>query len=174
MSNTNQELVDIITPDNQVIGSKLKIDAHRDGDLHRIVIAELINEKGEYCFVRQATDRQDAGQYVSPVGGHVSSGEEIESALIRESEEEVGITPDVYEFVGSTLYRRQVIGRDENQLFLIYNIYTDQNPVLNHESVEFRWFSLDEIKRTIRTDPNTFGAAWHHVFENIFPDIYQS
>jgi len=172
MLDTDQELVDIITPDNQVIGTKLKVEAHKDGDLHRIVIAELINDKGEYCFVRQASNRQDAGQYVSPIGGHVSAGEEVESALIRESEEEVGITPVAYEYIGSTIYHRQVIGRDENHLFLVYNVFTDQTPVLNHESVEFRWFSLDEIKKTLRDDPAIFGDAWHQVFKNLFPTIY--
>lgn len=111
------ELVDIVNEDNQVIGQKLKVEAHKDGDLHRIIIAELVNSRGEYCFVKQAGDRQDPGQFVSPVGGHVGAGEEVESALIRESQEEVGITPEVYEFVGSTIYHRQVIGRDENHLF---------------------------------------------------------
>lgn len=154
------------------MGQKLKTAAHQDGALHRIVIAELVNSRGEYCFVKQAGDRQDGGQFVSPVGGHVGVGEEVESALIREAEEEVGITPTVFEYVGSTIYHRQVIGRDENHLFLVYKIYTDKVPVLNHESVEFEWFAIEQIKQSLRDNPCVFGAAWHHVFQTLFPRIY--
>ena len=166
------EEVDIINQANEVVGKKLKVDAHVDGDLHRIVIAELVNSNGEYCFVRQAGDRQDAGQYVSPVGGHVSAGESREKALIRESQEEIGITPANYRYIGQTIFRRQVIGRDENHIFLVYVIHSDEKPVTNHESVGCSWFSVNEIKQTLKNSPNTFGAAWHHVFQNLFPNIY--
>lgn len=166
------EQIDIINDQNQVIGTIGKSIAHRDGLLHRIVIGELINPKGEYCFVQQADDRQDPGQFVSPIGGHVGAGESADSALVRECQEEVGFTPSQLKFIGSTIYNRQVIGRHENHLFLVYTIPTDQNPILNHESVGYRWFSVADIQQTLRTNPAIFGAAWHHVFKNIFPKIY--
>ncbi|MEI6691046.1 MAG: NUDIX hydrolase [bacterium] len=167
-----EEQVDIVNVDNVVVSSTGKSVAHLAGDLHRIVIAELKNSKGEYCFVKQAGDRQDPWQFVSPIGGHVSAGESIEHAMIRECEEEVGFTPTSYRFVGSTIYNRAVIGRNENHFFHVFEIDCDHDPVLNHESVEFRWFSVAEIKELLRTSPATFGAAWHHVYKNILPDIY--
>lgn len=168
---TTDEQLDIINEQNEVIGTIGKSIAHRDGVLHRIVIGELINSNGEYCFVKQAGDRQDAGQYVSPVGGHVQAGESSDNALIRECEE-VGFTPKAFKFIGSTIYSRQVIGRKENHLFLVYKIEFEGEPVLNHESVSFKWFSLDEIKQNLKSNPQLFGAAWHHVFKNIFPKVY--
>jgi isopentenyl-diphosphate delta-isomerase len=169
---TQDELLDIIDERNKVIGTIDKSIAHRDGALHRIVIGELINSKGEYCFVKQSSDRQDPDQYVSPIGGHVGSGETADDALIRECQEECGFSPTNFELVGSTIYNREVIGRKENHLFLVYKIAFDGDPVLNHESVGFKWFSVDEMKQSLKTSPDTFGAAWHHVFKNIFPEIY--
>ncbi len=166
------EQVDIVDKNNQVIGTTCKSIAHRDGHLHRIVIAELVNQKGKYCFVKQAGDRQDPGQFVSPIGGHVTAGENIENALIRECQEEVGFTPKTYKCIGSTIYNRHVIGRHENHLFLVYEIQAKESPVLNHESVEFQWFSPRKIKETLKSDPRTFGAAWHHVFKNLYPNLY--
>lgn len=168
----SEEQLDIVTEEGSVVSTVGKSVAHRDGLLHQIVIAELKNKKGEYCFVQQAPDRQDPGQFVSPVGGHVSAGETLEQALIRESQEEVGITPIRYRFLGKTRYDREVIGRHENHLFCVFEIETDETPALNHESVAFHYFSPAEIKQTLRDNPQLFGAAWHHVFKNILPYIY--
>lgn len=172
MLQTTDEQLDIINKKNVVINSTSKSIAHRDGLLHRIVIGAIINSQGEYCFVKQAGDRQDPGQFVSPIGGHVRTGEDINSALVRECEEECGFTPENFNFVGQTIYNRVVIGRRENHLFLVYTTHYDSPIVLNHESVDYKWFSVGEIQRTLKTSPRTFGAAWHHVFRNIFPNIY--
>lgn len=168
------ELLDLIDDHNQVVGTVAKSVAHRDGLFHRIVIGELVNSKGEYCFVQQSSDRQDAGQFVSPIGGHVGAGEVVDAALIRECQEECGFTPTQFEFVGQTIFNRQVIGRHENHLFLVYVIHSDTNPVLNHESVGFRWLSVADIQSTLHSNPELFGAAWHHVFQHCFPQIYNS
>ncbi len=167
-----KEQVDVINEQGNVVGTVLKSIAHQQGLLHKTVIAELVNSRGEYCLVKQSSSKQDPGQFVSPVGGHVSAGESDEEALIRECQEECGITPTNYKLVGQTIFNREVIGRKENHLFIVYEIYTDQNPILNHESVEYKWFTIVEIKSLIKSKPDTFGAAWHHVFKNIFPEIY--
>lgn len=172
MSQIREEQVDVIDENNQVVGVVPKSVAHSQGLLHRIVIVELKNRKGEYCFVRQAGDRQDPGQFVSPVGGHVGAGETLEEAVIRESQEEIGITPSTYRLIGKTLFNREVIGRKENHLFFVYEIETDRLPVLNHESIEFKWFSEKAIKQKLKNDPEIFGAAWHHVFNNLYPGVY--
>lgn len=122
--------------------------------------------------MKQADDRQDPGKYVSPVGGHVQAGESGDDALIRECQEECGLTPDGFEFVGQTIYNREVIGRKENHLFLVYTIHTDQDPVLNHESAGYKWFSVAQIQTELKTNPQTLGAAWNYVFKNVFPEIY--
>lgn len=172
--NAPDEQLDIINEQNEVIGTTGKSIAHKDGLLHRIVIGEMVNSKGEYCFVKQAGNRQDPGTFVSPIGGHVGAGESIDDALIRECQEECGFAPTKFQFVGQTIYNREVIGRKENHLFLVYKISTDLDPVLNHESVEFNWFSIKEIQSLLKSSPDTFGDAWHHVFKRIFPEIYST
>lgn len=167
-----EEQVNIVDEQGNSISTVPKSVAHNQGLLHKTVIAELINSHGEFCFVKQASDKQDADQFVSPVGGHVSAGETDEKALIRECQEECGLTPTDYKLVGTTIYNREIIGRKENHYFVVYEIYTNDSPILNHESVEYRWFSHEEIRRTLVSKPDTFGAAWHHVFRIFYPEIY--
>ncbi len=165
MNAITEEQVDIITEQNEVIRTSPKSLAHTEGLLHRIVIGEIVNSKGKYCFVKQAGDRQDPGQFVSPIGGHVSAGESPDDALVRECQEECGFIPTNFKFLTQSIYNREVIGRIENHLFLIYQINSDENPILNHESVEFLWFSKEEIAAALSSHDQGFGAAWHHVFQ---------
>ena len=169
-----EEPVDIVGSRGWYIKTVGKTEAHQKGLLHKTVIGELINSRGEFCFVRQAGDKQDAGQFVSPVGGHVSAGESDDAALIRECQEECGITPTNYKLLGTTIYNREVIGRKENHFFVVYEIYTDEDPVLNHESVEFKRFTKEDIKSLVQSNPAIFGAAWHHVFKTFYPSIYSA
>ncbi len=55
------EYVDIVDKDVKVIGKAPKVEAHKKGLLHPTVIAEVINSKGEWLLVKQASHKQDAG-----------------------------------------------------------------------------------------------------------------
>src|SRR5687767_9284467 len=98
------ELVDIVDSECTVLSCATKSEAHQKGLLHRTVIAEVRDSKGNWILVQQSADRQDAGQYVSPVGGHVRAGESDEDALKRETLEEIGLTDFDFVPVGKLIY----------------------------------------------------------------------
>ena len=123
---SQDELVDIVNENGDILYVAQKREAHEKGLLHKTVIAEIIDSKGRWLLTKPSKGRQDAAQYVSPIGGHVTSGEEDVQALKREAEEEMGLTGDFkYEFVGRKIFDRQVIGRHENHFFIVYKIYSD-------------------------------------------------
>lgn len=165
------ERVDIVDKDNNILYQTTKEEAHKRGLLHRTVIAELITSKGEWILVKQASDRQDAGQYVSPMGGHVSAGESEEEALKREVKEELGLINFPYKYIGKAMYQRKVIGRDENHYFILYETYSDTPPTLNHEAVSYKAFSQTELKRALKNSPKQFGAAFIFVVERFYPEL---
>ena len=167
------EMVDIVDSNNMALGIVSKQEAHEKGLLHRCVIAMIKNTKGEWLLVKQASDRQDAGQYVAPVGGHVQAGENKDDALKREAAEEVGFI-DNFEFtyLGSGIFDRHVIGRHENHLFLMYEIHSDNMPVLNHESESCCYFPEEDLKRLLKEEPNMFGHACHFGLKTFYARFY--
>ncbi len=159
------ELVDVVDENGAVISNVSKRKAHEQGLLHKTVIGEIVDTEGRWLMIRQSSDRQDAGQYVSPVGGHVQSGESDETALRREAEE---VT---YELIGKAIFNRSVLGRHENHLFVMYKIFSDVEPVLNHESESYRYFTEQELKEELNLHPESFGGAFHFVVDSFFPAL---
>lgn len=164
------EIVDIVDLSNNVLSQISKAEAHQKGLLHRCIIAEVIDSQGNWTLVKQAGDRQDPGQYVSPVGGHIQAGESEEDALSRETLEEMGLNSFTSKRVGQAIFNREVIGRKENHFFILYEVYSDQMPTLNHESVSFEKFSIDQIKKELIENPRKFGDAFHFIFKTFYSE----
>ena len=167
------ERVDIVNEQDEFLYSVSKEESHQKGLLHRTVIAMIRDSKDRWVLVKQADDRQDPGQYVSPIGGHVQSGENCEDALSREADEETGVNLSEckYEFVGKAIYDRQFSNKRENHYFIYYNIYTDQDLILNHESVSFERFTTEDLKLKLKENSSMFGEAFHFVIDQFFPQL---
>lgn len=169
MKGMDEEIVDIIDEANKILRQEPKTEAHKHGWLHKTVIGYL-KYGDDWALVRQASDRQDAGQLVAPVGGHVKAGESELDALLRESEEEIGTHNISYKHIGDSIFHRQVIGRDENHLFVVYEISTDDPVKLNEESVGIEKFTTDNLKQALRDHPQNFGDAYYFVLEMFYPE----
>jgi|SRR3989344_5184774 len=168
---SQDEKVDIVDKNEKLIEVVFKREAHEKGLLHKCVIANVIDSDGRWLLTRPSKNRQDQGQYVSPMGGHVSSGETNIEALKRELVEELGLSDFKYEFVGKAIFDRHIIGRHENHFFIVYKVYTDAKPVLSHEAESYKYFTEHELKKELRENPHLFGDAFHFVVKNIYPDL---
>ena len=163
------ELVDVVDELGTVQGPCDKVEAHRLGHMHPTVVSEVFDAAERWLLVRQASDRQDAGRWVSPVGGHVRSGESYAAALLRETDEELGLKCADAQQVGTYVYRREMPnGTVEKTTYVAFEQICDDLPVLNHESVEYRYFTETELQGLIATTPEIFGEAFHVICREIY------
>lgn len=165
------EYVDIVDENCKVLYKVSKAEAHEKGLLHKCVIAEIINSKGEYLLVKPAANKQDPGQFVSPVGGHVSAGEADEDALRREVEEEVGLKNIEFKYIGRDILNRVTRGKTENHFFLVYEIHSDHPLILSDESVAYKAFTKEHIKDIYYNNPNQFGDAFKFLLNSIYKNL---
>lgn len=167
----NPEIVDVVDEEGKVLYQIDKKIAHQKGLLHKTVITGVINSKGELLLIKPYSHKQDAGQYVSPVGGHIKSGETDEEGLKREVKEEIGIVNFTFKFIGKAIFNRQVLDRRENHYFYIYETFTDKTPKLGDEAESYKWFTKNELKKTLKENPTDFGDAYIFVVKNFYPEF---
>jgi isopentenyl-diphosphate delta-isomerase len=165
------EIVDIVDENDIALYQSPKREAHQKGLLHRTTISEIIDSQGRWIMVKQAPDKQDAGQYVSTVGGHVTAGETEDEGLKREAMEECGLNNFKFKLVGKKIFNRTILNRRENHYFIQYEIYSDNAITLNEESVNYKIFTTEEMKKALKATPEIFGAAFHFVVQAFYPEL---
>lgn len=160
------EIVDEVSEGDVVLRQVSKLDAHRQGLLHRVVLGEVRDRSGRYVLARQSAGRQDAGQFVSPVGGHVRSGETLDEALMRETNEELGLEGFDFRPVGSFVFNRWVLNRWENHYFFLYLIRAEVSDIkLGDEATEVVAFNHLELINTLKERPDQFGEIYHVLWD---------
>jgi 8-oxo-dGTP diphosphatase len=103
---------------------------------------------------RVAPDRWDA------IGGHVELGETIEMALIRELQEEIGVTATSFRLVASLPEPRpDLYGNALHHVFAVTAWDGGQQSNICDEHSEIGWFTPDEVMAL----PNTTDFDFDHL-----------
>ena len=79
------------------------------------------------------------------VGGKIEKGETPEEAMIRETQEEISVTPTDYERVGFLEFDEYYKGKKERVSFHLYMVNDWVGEPVETDEMEPRWFDVTEI-----------------------------
>ena len=146
-----EEWFDIVTPEGKIIGKAPRSVVHGNPELlHPVVHVHIINSNGE-LFLQKRSETKDVypGYWDTAVGGHVSSGETIEHALHRESEEELGISMAKFR----PLFRYVMRNDFESELVHGFLLRDDGPFYINKDEIsEARFWKVHEIEQQLGRD----------------------
>lgn len=142
-----QELLPLVDPTGKVIGKATRTECHNGSMLlHPVVHLHVFNSKGElYLQKRPMWKDIQPGKWDTAVGGHVDFGEDIPTALLRETREELGINAEGYELVQMYEFHSD----REHELVYAYKIVYDKDITPSEETDGGRFWSLQEIQDAI-------------------------
>ncbi|RTR34109.1 NUDIX domain-containing protein [Robertmurraya yapensis] len=111
-----------------------------------VAVKGVILHKGKVLIVKRALDDYRGGTWECP-GGKIDFGEDLEVALIREIEEEVGLAVTVDKILFATTFNteptRQVV-------ILTYLCRSEsQTVVLSEEHSEYLWAMKEQLKEML-------------------------
>ena len=113
----------------------------------KTVGALLIRPDGKVLLGLRAPSKEVWPNHWDTIGGHVEDGESLDDALIREVQEEAGVTPTRFRLIATVRERQPE--RYGDALHHIYAVTAWQggDPAnMCDEHTELKWFSIDEIR----------------------------
>ncbi len=144
----NSEVLPIVNEEGQVTGKAPREMFHfnkKEKLLHPVVHMHLLNSRGEiFLQHRPEFKKVQPGKWDTAVGGHVSYGETIEVALVREAFEEIGLNGIHPVFLRKYVWETDV----ERELVYMFMLVTDRDPRINSGELSGgRFWKMEEISR---------------------------
>ncbi len=144
----DEEWFDLVNEKNQVVGKAPRSQIHGNPNmLHRVVHLHIFNEQNSLYLQKRAAGKDlYPGYWDTAVGGHIEAGETIESALVREADEELGIKVKEIRPLFSYIMRNQY----ESEMVFSFRMRYSGPFRLNRQEVEVgRFWNIQEIKNSI-------------------------
>ena len=146
-SDNKAELLPIVNEEGDVTGSATRGKCH-DGSklLHPVVHLHLFDSDGRLYLQRRPLWKDiQPGKWDTAVGGHVDWGEDIETALMREIREELGISNAGPQFLVRYVFESE----REKELIHVYKARYDGEVRPSDELDGGRFWTLQEIDAAI-------------------------
>ncbi|VAW96267.1 hypothetical protein MNBD_GAMMA22-1272 [hydrothermal vent metagenome] len=100
------------------------------------VVAALVELNGEYVIARNASWPEGV---FSVIAGYLEAGETPEQAVIRELEEELGLSGNIQRYIGSYSFF------EKNQLIIAYEVQAAGHIEINYELAQVKLLSDIEL-----------------------------
>ncbi len=161
MNSVAEEKVILVNEQDEWMGLAGKMQAHKEGLLHRAFSVFVFNSDNELLIQQRAGHKYHSpGLWSNTCCSHPRKGESTFAAAHRRMKEELGFDCAIekaFEF----RYNSEVgNGLIENEYDHIYIGYTDKIPQINPEEVQdYRFISIDKLADRLETEPTAF-TAW--------------
>jgi isopentenyldiphosphate isomerase len=154
-----EDIFDIVNERDEVIGRAPRSEVHARGLLHRAVHVLVFNARGElFLQKRSKTKDREPGRWGAACSGHVDSGEDYDTAVMRELGEELGWTPAA---PPQRILRIEACRETDQEFVWIYHCTGEGPFTLNADEIETGgWFSRAQIEHWLAERPEEFTTAF--------------
>ena len=147
----DEEWLPVVDEDGKIIGKAPRSLCHKgEKILHPVVHLHVINPHGHiYLQKRPLNKLVQPGKWDTAVGGHISFGEDLQTALQREAYEEIGLENFSAKPLGSYRWDTDI----ESELVYYFLSYDFQKIHLHSDEVEEgRFWSPSQIEKQLGND----------------------
>lgn len=159
------EILDIVDAYDQVIGTVKRSDVASEAVYIRIVLAFLMNQERQIGLLKRTAHKATDPLAWALVGGCVQSGEDYDSAIVREIAEEVNLHPADYQISLLGYYPPQIGWVNDQGIGYYKKIYQIEvkNPHLVYNPDDFcaiSWKSPAEFIAAQQSMRFANGVIW--------------
>ncbi|NCI45397.1 isopentenyl-diphosphate Delta-isomerase [Sediminibacterium soli] len=163
------EQVILVDEQDNAIGAMEKMEAHRNGSLHRAFSVFVFNGSNEMLLQKRAVGKyHSGGLWTNSCCSHPKPGEATAEAAARRLREEMGFTvplQPVFSFVYRADFENGLTEHEYDHVLAgFYNGPVDPDP---QEVGGYAWWTMTQVENRLQQSPDCF-TAW---FRIAFPKI---
>lgn len=136
---------------------------HTNGIWHREVAVWIMNEQGEVLIQKRASTKKQHPNKWGICAGHIDTGETVESAVIRELEEELGVKLTINDLELMFIAKEQNEFANRRKNYVFYHVYfmktnwkIEDYKIQIEELSEIKYITFEELKNIIKTQNSDF------------------
>jgi len=168
--NMSPEYVILVDEQDNETGVMEKLQAHREGKLHRAFSIFIFNANHELLLQQRALGKyHSGGLWTNTCCSHPRPHETVKDAAHRRLFEEMGIACEL-SIKTSFIYRTSFEnGLTEHELDYVLTGTLTTDPNINPEEVNaFRWLSLEAVKQDVALHPEAYTSWFKIALERVF------
>lgn len=153
-----EEQVILVDISDRQVGIAEKLQAHREGSLHRAFSIFVLNSQNQLLLQKRAKHKyHSGGLWTNTCCSHPRPNEMTLDAAHRRLQEEMGFDCELQELF-SFVYRAQLDHElTEYEFDHVLLGYCDHEPVLNPEEAEdWKWIDLKVLQADIQKNPQSY------------------
>jgi 16S rRNA (adenine1518-N6/adenine1519-N6)-dimethyltransferase len=156
------EQFDVVDDEDKVIATRPRAEVHAGNLLHRAVHILVFNQAGELLLQKRSAwkDREPL-KWDSSAAGHLEPGETYQAGAIRETEEELGIRPQL-----TPLGKIRACSNTGQEFVEVFTAQHEGPFVLPPSEIEDALFlPLEEIETWLAARPSDFAPGFWEVWK---------
>jgi isopentenyl-diphosphate Delta-isomerase len=158
------DYVVLVDSEDRQMGVMEKMEAHRQGVLHRAFSVHVTRADGKILLQQRAVSKyHSGGLWTNACCSHPAPEETTAEAAVRRLKQEMGIHAQQSDLVylGSLLYKAELDkGLTEHEFDHVFGLTYDGDPVPNPDEAEaYRWIDRSTLMAEILANPDQF-TAW--------------
>ena len=165
----DNDKVILVNEHDDMVGIMDKMEAHKQGLLHRAFSIFIFNTKGEMLLQQRAFSKyHSGGLWTNACCSHPLPGEKTKDAVQRRLMEELGFeTPleKIFDFVYKATFDNGLTEHEFDHVFV--GEYDGQLNINPDEVNDCCYKEFSEIKDTMQTHPQKYTAWFHLAFPKI-------
>ena len=163
------EHVILVDEQNNELGFMEKMEAHKEGRMHRAISVFIFNENHELLLQKRADHKyHSGGLWTNTCCTHPRPGESTAEASKRRLFEEMGLEAEltlIHQFTYCTPFDNGLI---ENEYDHVYVGVTNKKPVLNpDEASDFKYEDLNCLSMMIEDKPEEYTSWFKICFKEV-------
>ncbi len=159
----------LVDEQDKQLGTMEKLQAHREGKLHRAISVFIFNSKNEILLQKRAIDKyHSANLWTNTCCSHPRPNEKTLDAAKRRLYEEMGIKCELKSAFNFTYSIKFENNLSENEFDHVFFGFSDNIPLPDPQEVsDWKYLSLEEVENQIGQNPAQFTEWLKLIFERV-------